>query len=174
MRKQDQGDTRDLGMVNFSTVEPNLPAQSWYHFALSSADGELNPVESYREGTSFDVPLITAELAGGMAPAQLQGSYFSLSSDDVALLAFKPSADGNPEHYTVRLQEVAGNKVVTELQTSLKITAAEEMNLTENEVLGSVPVNPLRVTLLPHETMTLRLAIPHPHKERSERWWEWD
>jgi Glycosyl hydrolases family 38 N-terminal domain/Glycosyl hydrolases family 38 C-terminal beta sandwich domain len=174
MRKQDQGDTRDLGMVNFSTVEPGLPAQSWYQFALSSADGDLNPVESYHEGTSFDVPLIAMELAGGMAPAQPQGSYFSLSSEDVAMLAFKPSADANPEHYTVRLQEIAGNKVVAELKTPLKITAAEETNLTENEVLGSISTAPLRVTLSPHETLTLRLTIPHPHKERSERWWEWD
>ena len=174
MRKQDQGDTRDLGMVNFSTVEPNLPAQSWYHFALSSADGDLVPVESYREGTSFDVPLIAMELAGGMAPAQPQGTYFFLSSEDVALLAFKPSADGNPEHYTVRLQEVAGNKGVTELKTPLKVTAAEETNLTETDVLRPLAINPLRVTLLPHETITLRLTIPHPHKERSERWWEWD
>ncbi len=174
MHKQDQGDTRDLGMVNFSTVEPGLPAQSWYRFTLSSADGDLNPVESYREGTSFDVPLIATELAGGMAPAQPQGSYFSLSSEDVALLAFKPSADGNPEHYTVRLQEIAGNQAVTELKTPLKITAAEETNLTENEALSPIPVNPLRVTLSPHQTMTLRLTIPHPHKERSERWWEWD
>jgi hypothetical protein len=174
MRKQDQGDTRDLGMVNFSTVEPNLPAQSWYHFALSSADGDLIPVESYREGASFDVPLIAMELAGGMAPAQPQGTYFSLSSEDVALLAFKPSADGNPEHYTVRLQEVAGNKGVTELKTPLTITAAEETNLTETGVLRPLAINPLRVTLLPHETITLRLTIPHPHKERSERWWEWD
>ncbi len=174
MHKQDQGDTRDLGMVNFSTVEPGLPAQSWYHFALSSADGDLNPAESYREGTSFDVPLVVTELAGGMAPAQPQGSYFSVSSEDVVLLAFKPSADGNPEHYTVRLQEIAGNKAVTELKTPLKITGAEETNLTENEGLGSISINPLRVKLLPHETMTLRLTIPHPHKERSERWWEWD
>jgi len=174
MRKQDQGDTRDLGMVNFSTVEPGLPAQLWYHFAVSSADGSPNPVESYREGASFDVPLITAELAGGMAPAQPQGSYFSLSADDVALLAFKPSADGNPEHYTMRLQEIAGSKAVTELKTSLKIAAADETNLTENVVLGSLPINPLRVSLSPHQTLTLRLTIPHPHKERSERWWEWD
>jgi hypothetical protein len=174
MHKQDQGETRDLGMVNFSTVEPGLPAQSWYHFALSSADGGLNPVESYREGTSFDVPLMAMELAGGMAPAQPQGSYLSLSSEDVALLAFKPSADGNPEHYTVRLQEVAGKPAVTELKTPLKVTAAEETNLTEGEVLRSLPLNPLRVLLSPHQTMTLRLTIPHPHKERSERWWEWD
>jgi len=174
MRKQDQGDTRDLGMVNFSTVEPNLPAQSWYHFALSSAGGDLNPVESYREGTSFDVPLIATELAGGMAPAQPQGTYFSLSSEGVALLAFKPSADGNPEHYTVRLQEIAGNKGVTELKTPLKVTAAEETNLTETDVLRPLAINPLRVPVLPHETITLRLTIPHPHKERSERWWEWD
>jgi hypothetical protein len=174
MRKQDQGDTRDLGMVNFATVEPGLPAQSWYHFALSSADGDLNPVESYREGNSFDVPLMAMKLEGGMAPAQPQGSYFSLSSGDVALLAFKPSADGNPEHYTVRLQEVTGNKVVTDLTTPLKPSAAQETNLTENEVLSPLPLNPLRVTLLPHQTLTLRLTIPHPHKERSERWWEWD
>jgi alpha-mannosidase len=131
-------------------------------------------VESYREGTSFDVPLIAMDLAGGMAPAQPQGSYFSLSSEDVALLAFKPSADGNPEHYTVRLQEVAGNQAVAELKTPLKITAAEETNITENKVLQSLPSNPLRVSLSPHQTMTLRLTIPHPHKERSEHWWEWD
>jgi hypothetical protein len=174
IRKQDQGNTRDLGMVNFSTVEPGLPAQSWYHFALSSAAGDLNPVESYQEGTSFGVPLIATELAGGMAPAQPQGSYFLLSSKNVALLAFKPSTDGNPEHYTVRLQEIGGEKAVTELNTPLKITAVEQTNLTENEGLGPVPVDPLRVTLSPHETMTLRLTIPHPHKERSERWWEWN
>ncbi len=178
IRKQDQGDTRDLGMVNFQTVEPGLPAQSWYHFALtsgeSSADGDLNPVESYREGVSFDVPLIAAELAGGLAPAQPQSSYFSLSANNVVLLAFKPSADGNPEHYTVRLQEIAGSKVVTELKSSLKIAAAEETSLTEMEVLTPLPVKPLRVMLSPHQTMTLRLTIPHPHKERSERWWEWD
>jgi len=182
MHKQDQGDTRDLGMVNFSTVEPGLPTQSWYHFSLTStdsstgvsADAGLNLVESYREGVSFDVPLIATELAGGMAPAQPQGSYFSLSSEDVVLLAFKPSADGNPEHYTVRLQEIAGNEVVTELKTPLKVAVAEETNLTENEVLGALAINPLRLTLSPHQTMTLRLTIPHPHKERSERWWEWD
>jgi hypothetical protein len=174
IRKQDQGDTRDLGMVNFPIVEPGLPAKSWYHFALNSAAGDLNPVESYREGASFDVPLIATELAGGMSPAQSQGSYFSLSSEDAVLLAFKPSADGKPEHYTVRLQEISGKKVIIDLTTPLKIIAAEETNLTENEVLKSIALDPLRVTLSPHQTTTLRLNIPHPHKERSERWWEWD
>lgn len=174
MRKQDQGDTRDLGMVNFPTIEPGLPAKSWYHFALSSASGDVSPVESYREGASFDVPLMAAELAGGMAPAQPQGSYFSLGASNVVLLAFKPNADGNPEHYTVRLQEIAGEKVITTLNTPFKITAAEETNLTETETLGALPVDPLRVTLSPHQTLTVRLTIPHPHKERSERWWEWD
>jgi glycosyl hydrolase family 38 len=174
MRKQDQGDTRDLGMVNFQTVEPGLPAQSWYHFALSSTGGDMKPVESYREGLAFDVPLISAELAEGMAPAQPQGSYFSPNADGVVLLAFKPSADGNPEHYTLRLQEIAGKKIATELTTPFKIIDAAETNLTENEVLRPISTNPLRITLTPHQTMTLRLTIPHPHKERSERWWEWD
>jgi hypothetical protein len=174
IRKQDQGDTRDLGMVNFSTVEPGLSAQSWYHFALSSSDGDLNPVESYREGVAFDMPLIATELTGSMVPAQPQASYFSLSAENVVLLAFKPSADGNPEHYMLRLQEIAGHEVVTELKTPFKITAADKTSLTENEVLESISTAPLRVTLLPHQTLTLRLTIPHPHKERSERWWEWD
>jgi hypothetical protein len=173
MRKQDQGETRDLGMVNFTTVEPGLPSTSWYHFGITSARGDLDPVASYREGVSFDLPLMTAVLTSSMTPAEPQLSYFSLSADNVAVLAFKPSADGNLEHYTVRLQEIAGESVDVELKTPLKITAVEETNLTEDQVTGPVALNPLRVKISPHETMTLRLTIPHPHKTRSDRWWEW-
>jgi hypothetical protein len=173
MRKQDQGETRDLGMVNFPTVEPGLPPTSWYHFAITSAKGDLDPVASYREGVGFDLPLMTAELSSSMSPAEPQLSYFSLSADNVAILAFKPSTDGNLEHYTLRLQEIAGKAAEVELKTPLKITAAEETSLTEDQVIAPVGLNPLRVHLTPHETFTLRLTIPHPHKTRSDRWWEW-
>jgi hypothetical protein len=173
MRKQDQGETRDLGMVNFSTVEPGLPAISWYNFSLSSSAGSLDSNSSSQAGWSFDVPLIAIELDSNLSPAVATMSYLSLSSPNVILLAFKPSADQNPEHYTIRLQEIAGREAAVELKTPLTITAAEVTSMTEDRQLQSASIAPVRVHLLPHETLTLRLTIPHPHKKRSERWWEW-
>lgn len=172
LRKQDQGETRDLGMVNFSTVEPGLPAVSEYQFSISSTSGGLNPVSSYREAAEFNTPMVAVEL-NGAAPANPAASYFSLSLDNVVVLAFKPSADGNPEHYTLRLQEIAGKAGQVTVSTPVKVTAVEETNLTEEVVVPATGDSMLSRHIDPHETLTLRLTIPHPHKTRSERWWEW-
>jgi glycosyl hydrolase family 38 len=173
MRKQDQGETRDLGMVNFQTIEPGLSAISSYDFALTSNEGDLDPVASSQAGWSFDVPLISVKLDSGMAPELLQASFFTLSAPNVEMLAFKPSEDGNPEHYTIRLQEIAGKETDVDLKTPLKITEAEETPMNEDRVLSKLPIDPLRMHLLPHETFTLRVTAPHSHKKRSDRWWEW-
>jgi len=173
MRKQDQGDTRDLGMVNFATVEPGLPAVSIYSFSLRANRGPLDAVASYRDGSEENLPLITTQLDNSMAPATNTGSFFSISAENVALLAFKPSTDGNPEHYTLRLQEIAGNPVDTKVSTTFKVTAAAIVSMTEDEELATATAQPLSVHLKSHETLTMRLTIPHPHKERSARWWEW-
>lgn len=173
MRKQDQGDTRDLGMVNFATVEPGLPVVSTYSFSLHANRGPLDPVASYRDGWEENVRLIATQLDNSMAPAADTGSFFSLSAENVALLAFKPSTDGEPEHYILRLQEVAGKLADAEVKTTLKVTAATIVSMTEDEELGGVGIQPLRFHLDPHETLTVRLTIPLAHKERSPRWWEW-
>jgi hypothetical protein len=173
MRKQDQGETRDLGMVNFPTVEPGLPPTSWYSFSLSSSAGSLDPNNSSRAGWSFDVPLMAVELDSNLSPVAPAMSYFSLSSPNVIMLAFKPSADEDPQHYTIRLQEIAGQESDVELKTPLNITAAERTSMTEDRDLNAEPVAPVRIHLRPHETLTVRLTIPHPHKKRSEKWWEW-
>jgi hypothetical protein len=173
MRKQDQGDTRDLGMVNFSTVEPGLPVVSTYSFSLRANRGPLDAVASYRDGWEENVPLIATQLDNSMSPAADTGSFFSISAENVALLAFKPSTDGNPEHYTLRLQEIAGKPADAKITTTLKVTAAATVSLTENEELATASAQPLIFHLKPHETLTVRLTIPHPHKERSARWWEW-
>jgi hypothetical protein len=173
MRKQDQGETRDLGMVNFSTVEPGLPSVATFEFSLHSKSGPIDALESYREGWAENVPLLAAQLDSYMSPATSTGSFFSLSRDNVVLLAFKPNVDGQPEHYTLRLQEIAGKAADVEVHTPLKPSAAEVVALTEDQVVATVPVNPVKVHLEPHQTLTLRLTIPHPHKERSPRWWEW-
>jgi hypothetical protein len=173
MRKQDQGDTRDLGMVNFSSVEPGLPAVSTYSFSLRANRGPLDAVASYRDGWEENVPLIAAQLDNSMAPAADTGSFFSFSAENVALLAFKPSTDGNPEHYTLRLQEIAGKPADAKVTTTLKVTAASVVSMTEDEEVATATVQPLSFHLKPRETLTVRLTIPHPHKERSARWWEW-
>jgi Glycosyl hydrolases family 38 C-terminal beta sandwich domain len=173
MRKQDQGDTRDFGMVNFSTVEPGLSAVSNYSFSLRANRGSLDPVASYRDGWEENVPLIAAQLDNAMAPAANTGSFFSVSAENVALLAFKPSTDGNPEHYILRLQEIAGKSGDVEVKTTLKVTEAAIVSMAEDEVLATAGASPLALHLKPHETFTVRLTIPHAHKERSARWWEW-
>jgi alpha-mannosidase len=173
MRKQDQGDTRDLGMVNFSTVEPGLSAVSSFSFSLTVKEGPLDAVSSYRQGLEENIPLIADQLNGAMAPATDNASFFSLSADNVTLLAFKPSADGKPEHYILRLQEIAGKSAEAEIKTPLKVTEAMLVSMTEDAELGPLNTPPLKVQLKPHETLTLQLTIPHPHKERSARWWEW-
>jgi hypothetical protein len=173
MRKQDQGDTSDLGMVNFSTVEPGLPAVSTYSFSLRANRGPLDAVASYHEGWEENVPLIAVQLDNSMAPAVDTSSFFSISTENVALLAFKPCTDGNPEHYILRLQEIAGKPAEATIKTTLKVTAAAVVSLTENEELATAAAQPLSFHLNPHETLTVRLTIPHPHKERSARWWEW-
>jgi hypothetical protein len=172
LRKQDQGETRDLGMVNFSCVEPGLPAVSRFQFAVSDGAGGLDPVSSYREAAAFNLPMIATEL-NGAEPAKPTGSYLTLDAENVVVLAFKPNADGNPDHYTLRLQEIAGKSVPVSVKTPLKVSAVEKTNLTEDVVLPSTGESMLSRHIGPHETLTLRLTIPHPHKKRSERWWEW-
>jgi hypothetical protein len=173
MRKQDQGDTRDLGMVNFSAVEPGLPSVSTYSFSLRANRGPLDAIASYRDGWEENVPLIVTQLDNSMAPAADTGSFMSIGADNVAQLAFKPSADGNPEHYTLRLQEIAGKPTDAKITTTLKVAASAIVSMTEDEEIAPATVQPIIVHLKPHETLTVQLRIPHPHKERSARWWEW-
>ncbi len=173
MRKQDQGEVRDLGFVNFPDLEPGYSPRSWYRFTLSSGADRFEPSTAYKLGWSLDVPLIARELDSGMAPAEPTGSFFAVDKPNVVILAFKPSTDGNAEHYTLRLQEIAGQATDVQIATALKITAAEETALTEDQVLRTLSSSPVKASIGAHQTMTLRLTIPHPHKQRSEKWWEW-
>ena len=100
-------------------------------------------------------------------------SFFSISAENVALLAFKPSTDGSPECCILRLQEIAGKSPDTKITATLKVAAAAIDSMTEDEELAAASAQPLAVQMKAHETLTVRLTIPHPHKERCARWWEW-
>lgn len=173
IRKQDQGDTRDLGMVNFSELEPgmeNIPMQ--FDFSLTSQSAQPDLVAAYHAGMEFAVPMLSSLLPPHTSPATPSNTFLSIDAANVILLAFKPSTDGDSDHYTVRLQEIAGKSTQANLATVFRVTKAEETDLTERQPLRTLSV-PMQVTLRPHETMTIRLTIPHETKSRSHRWWEW-
>jgi hypothetical protein len=173
LQKQDQGDTRELGMTNFANLEPgfeNVPLV--FHYAISSGGGTPDLAQQYRSSVESTVPMLAAALLPHTGPAQPSDSFFSLSSPNVVILAFKPSADGDLNHYTLRLQEVTGTAAEVAIATRLKVSEAALTNMTEDAVLQSVPL-PLKITVGPHETKTIRLTIPHDAKTRSHRWWEW-
>jgi alpha-mannosidase len=78
-----------------------------------------------------------------MAPTTDTGSFFSISAENITLLAFKPSTDGNPEHYILRLQEIAGKPADAKITTALKVTAASVVSMTEDEELATASAQPL-------------------------------
>jgi hypothetical protein len=168
MRKPDQGDTKDQGVVEFATTEPGFPTTYRYDFALSSASGELDPVSSYRSGAEFELPLLTVKLPKGTRPASWAEGYLSIDSPNVVLLDLKTSADGDPDHFTIRLQEIAGNKTRFKLISRLKITELARTAMTERLVLER-NLSPESLVVGPHETLTLRAKIPHERNSwRSE------
>jgi glycosyl hydrolase family 38 len=179
LRKQDEGDTRDLGMVNFENLEPGFESLPLcFMFSLTSNEGPPNFTPSYESAIALDVPLIAARLLPHTAPAKPTGSFFALNARNVVITAFKPSTDGNPDHYTLRLQEIGGQTTDVEIATPLQVSEAVQTNLTEDRVLedrvpGAQPL-PLKVAVGAHQTVTLRLTIPHKSKTRSNRWWEWE
>jgi hypothetical protein len=159
LRKADQGDTKDAGVVTFPTVEPGYGPRYTSSFGITSA-ASFDPVASYRAGWDFNVPLITALLPPDRKPDENTGSFFSVSASNVAILAFKPSADGSPDHFTLRLQEIAGNATKCVLHSSLKISAIAETAMTEDLILNQeLSANDINIGA--HETLTLQLTIPH-------------
>ncbi len=159
LRKADQGDTKDAGVVTLPTVEPGYGPRYTSSFAITSA-ANFDPVESYRAGWDYNVPLITALLPADRGPDKNSGSFFSVSAPDVAILAFKPSADGNPDHFTLRLQEIAGNTTKFDLHSAFKISSLAETTMTEDVVLHPA-LSQSDIEIGSHETLTLQLTIAH-------------
>jgi hypothetical protein len=159
LRKADQSDTKDAGVVTLPTVEPGYGPRYTSSFAITSA-ASFDPVTSYRAGWDYNVPLITALLPPDREPDENTGSFFSVSAPDVAIIAFKPSDDGNPDHFTLRLQEIAGNAAKCAIHSSLRISVVAETAMTEDVILHP-GLNQSDINIGAHETLTLQLTIPH-------------
>jgi len=159
LRKADQGDTKDAGVVTLPTVEPGYGPRYTSSFAITSA-ANFDAVASYRAGWDYDVPLISALLPADKKPNMNTDSFFSISAPNVAILAFKPSADGNPDHYTLRLQEIVGNATKFALHSALTISAIAETAMTEDTILHA-GLNQNGLDIGAHQTLTLQLTIAH-------------
>jgi hypothetical protein len=161
LMKQDQGKTRDLGVVTFPEVEPGAGPICRFEYAVTSgAGGAFDPVAATHFGWGFDVPLLAVEVRGRPGrPKEPSQSFFHLDKPNVILLDVKRADFGDRSDYILRLREIAGKaRTVVTVTSAFEVKSAELANLIE-EKLGELPVTPLRVPIGKNETLTLRLRL---------------
>ncbi|MGI8810928.1 MAG: glycosyl hydrolase-related protein [Pyrinomonadaceae bacterium] len=171
LRSSNQADTHDQGIVHMDTVEPGLDGNYIYDYAVAAA-GIFDPVVGWRMGADFDLPL-RAEYTQ-VAPVRPSVGFFSVDQPNVQIVDVKPFSDTvirgevsaaplNPQpnkFFVVRLQEFAGRGANVSVSMPVKLKSASIVNLTENEVLGSVAdISPLTVSIKPYQTLTIKFEI---------------
>ncbi len=159
LRKADQADTKDKGVVTLPSVEPGYGPFYSSSFALTTAS-TFDPAVSWRQGWEFNVPLVVSVLPADRKPRTPTGSFFAVSAANVSILAFKPAADGVKDHYMLRLQEVSGRGTSFSITSALKVAGAAATSMTEDRITRP-EVDLSHVEIGAHETLTLELTIPH-------------
>jgi hypothetical protein len=161
--RQDGADTADQGWVDFPTWEPGAPRTYDSRFAITSTGGGFDAVAAERFGAGYGLPLQVATIRRAQ-PGSLTGparSLVGISAPNVALVTMKQAEFGNPDgrDLILRLQEIAGQPAADIVVTLPFAIASAEVNGLGEQREGAtpLPVDPLRVTLAPHETLTIRL-----------------
>jgi hypothetical protein len=172
LRRGNQADTHDLGVINVMTVEPGLGQRYIFDYALNATTGKFDDVAAWRLGSEFNLPLRAIYVS--VFPAASERSYFGVNQPNVEIVTVKQLGDttvhgevsANPLNpranhvFVIRLQEFAGRAATTEILTPVKVRAAALLNLTEDRVQENVTtLSPLTVKLKPYETVTLRIEI---------------
>jgi hypothetical protein len=159
MIKSDQSETADQGVTSFETFAPHYSAQDDFSFAINGSRGAPNATAAYRYGMQEEYQTIV--LPAGVKLVQPSASFLSVSAPNVIVLDLKPSVDGHPNHFMVRLQEVDGKTTRLHLRLASPIASIAETSLTEDHILRS-GVSADDLVLTPHETLTLRLTMSRP------------
>lgn len=158
MIKNDQAETRDHGITTFRTYEPGYPETYTFSFALTGDAGKADPVAAHRFEVGNDSDFV--ELPKHRRPDKWTESLLSVSASNVVIEVLKPSANGNPLDYVLRLQEIAGRPTELSLNSGFPIASIEETTLTEDRVLQSgIRANAIHIA--PYQTLTLRLSATH-------------
>ncbi len=170
VRRSNQADTRDAGVVNMRSVEPGLAGRYVFNYAVA-ADGAFDDVRAWTLGADFNVPLLAQFVE--RVPAATE-SYFSVDQPNVQIVTVKSISDDvvrgevsatplDPQltkSFVIRLQEFAGRATTVRLRFPARIRSASVVNLTERDVIEKLPASePLTVAVRPFETKTIRFEI---------------
>ena len=171
LRRTEQADTHDLGVVNMATVEPGLGSRYLFDYAIR-AGRSWDAVTAWQFGAEFNLPLRATYVV--TPPSPLIRSFFAIDQPNVQIVTVKTISDSvvhgevsatplDPQLnkvFIVRLQEFAGKQTQVQLTLPVKIRSAAKVNLTENVELQKLSsLAPLSVQLAPFETATIRLEI---------------
>lgn len=160
MIKSDQDETRDQGVVTFTTYEPGYPTRYHFDFALTSGAGPVDPVavHRFRVGDEFDDESNVVELPPNREPDHWTGSLLSVNAPNVVVEALKPSSDGSTDDFMLRLREIAGKPAEVGLKLPLPLRAIAETSMTEDRIL-KIGVQQNAISISPYQTLTLRLSV---------------
>ncbi|MGI8468470.1 MAG: glycosyl hydrolase-related protein, partial [Pyrinomonadaceae bacterium] len=171
VRRSNQADTHDLGVINMPTVEPNLSGRYIFDYAIAG-DGKFDDVRAWHLGANFNLPLMSEYI--NALPQSLSDSFFNINQPNVQIVDIKPISDSiihgevsaaplDPQVnkiFTIRLQEFAGKATTAQVTLPAKIKSAAIVNLTEDKILQNLSQTaPLTVNLKPFETMTIKVEI---------------
>lgn len=155
MTKSDQGETKDQGVITFKTFEPGYGTNRNFSFAITGSTGQFDPVAAHHFGMRKQ--FIAVVLPPGKQPTLPTNTFLSISARNVVVEDLKPSIDGNPKDYMLRLQEISGEPASVKLTLPVPIQSIVETTLTEDRVLRR-GISADHISLSPHETLTLRLS----------------
>lgn len=171
VRRSNQADTHDLGVINMPTVEPGLSGTYVYDYAIAG-DGKFDEVRAWQMGAGFNLPFLSEYI--NVLPSSLSYGFFSISQPNVQIVAVKPLSDStirgevsatplDPQMnkvFVIRLQEFSGKATTATLNLPVKVKSAAIVNLTEDKVLQNVTnIAPLTISLKPFETLTVKIEI---------------
>lgn len=171
VRRSNQADTHDLGVINMETVEPGLDGNYVFDYAIAG-DGTFNDVAAWKMGANFDMPLIVQYVT--VPPQKTSDSFFSVDAPNVQITTVKTISDDvvrgevsaaplDPQVnkiYIIRLHEFSGKPATARVTLPVKIRSAAIMNLTEEKILAPVTETaPLTVTLKPFQTLTIKIEV---------------
>ena len=133
LRKNEGAVSQDYGNYLVPTVEPGLPRQQWFVYALTSWEGASGNGEAYRKIWESVTPAVTSVTDSIGAGSRAPGSFFETDQPDVVVMAAAPSL--TKEGGTVlRLQETGGAAHRVRVSLPAAGLEATQVDLTEAPV----------------------------------------
>jgi alpha-mannosidase len=171
VRRSNQTDTHDLGVINMPTVEPGLEGRYVFDYAVAGS-GKFDEEAAWKMGANFNLPL-RAEYINAL-PTSLSYGFFSVNQPNVQIVAVKTISDSvvrgevsatplDPQQnkvFIIRLQEFTGRASNVQINIPARIKSAAVVNLTEDKTIQNLTqIVPLSISMKPFETKTVRFEI---------------